>query len=46
LKLGLVPACSGAGWFEKILIRIRGITIIRKAEKKAGCPKVAATLIP
>jgi hypothetical protein len=25
---------------------MRGITIIRKAEKKAGCPKVAETLIP
>lgn len=31
---------------EKILIRMSGITIIRKAEKKAGCPKVAETLIP
>ncbi|GAX62751.1 NTP pyrophosphohydrolases including oxidative damage repair enzymes [Candidatus Scalindua japonica] len=32
--------------FEKILIRIRGVTIIINVEKNAGCPKVAETLIP
>ncbi len=31
---------------QKILISTSGMTIIRKAEKNAGCPKVAETLIP